>query len=833
MSEILKVKDFNKGAILKQGDSTTLKYYLYDADEEQIESIIGKTAEVVFIKGGQVYYRTSGVISDLFICEFKIEEVLPTGVYHIEFLVDGHIFPSGDKPYFTLTASSKGINNQIITAHGFEEVVVLALEEVESRSAARLAELESNYATRLTGLSAQMAQKANQAFVDAQLSSIVSGAPKGTYTNLASLQSAYPNGSEGIFLVIENGHWYYWNESTLSWSDGGVYQSTGIGKNTITPDETTFIITSSNLLDTRNLKLGFTLDGSGQEVANGNRSVTGKIKVKKGVPYTFIGVNRIVFYDIDDNVLLTRLWDLPNVVNTVTTPANVDYIRISLFNSFIDQAQLNEGSALLPFETFSEPILSDEIKIEALDEALNEVHTEIHNVNQRIGYVDNIFKNESIVGGYISEGDWQNTIVPGAGRTTEYVEVESGGTYTVKAKGVDTTTSLHLAFSNHIEVGAVFERVAFLTSQRDERIATVHNVNNHKYLLIKAEDTSRKKAEVFVYKSDTLPTETPIIKIDNVEIVKKTDLDKIKLDRYSSYYESPVLEPIYPATATEIYNLYETLMSQSEGYITKRLLGKDAQNNDIFEYKFAKEEVENDFEILKPVIGITSGVHGNEKGPVAGLFHFMKALTLNESENEIMNKIKSNMNFSIIPISCPTGYNANNRLNWNGVNINRNFDYKWEEYTTTNDKGASPASELETQILQNWMAENSFDQYLDYHTADMGVDGHATWFVGKNNGSHDLEMQKEYFRVLTLISTVWSNKHDILPNNTNFGRIPVHTDAPFSYNYYSTLGGRGALLEVSETWKFYPTDGEKLQHRVTFPTELIGNYIFEVAKRYI
>lgn len=162
MSEILKVKDFNKGAILKQGDSTTLKYYLYDADEEQIESIIGKTAEVVFIKGGQVYYRTNGVISDLFICEFKIEEVLPTGVYHIEFLVDGHIFPSGDKPYFTLTASSKGINDQVIKAHGFEEVVILALEEVESRSAERLADLEANYAVKLTELQSNDVSLATQ-----------------------------------------------------------------------------------------------------------------------------------------------------------------------------------------------------------------------------------------------------------------------------------------------------------------------------------------------------------------------------------------------------------------------------------------------------------------------------------------------------------------------------------------------------------------------------------------------------------------------------------------------------------------------------------------------
>lgn len=244
MSEILKVKDFNKGAILKQGDSTTLKYYLYDADEEQIESIIGKTAEVVFIKGGQVYYRTSGVISDLFICEFKIEEVLPTGVYHIEFLVGGHIFPSGDKPYFTLTTSSKGFNDQIITAHGFEEVVVLALEEVENRSAERLANLEVNYAGRLTGLeSADQSITAQLAHIDSQVDLLNRGLGE-TFATLVALQTAYPTGDTKDHIVAADGHRYFWNDT--SWADGGAYQAVEVLDGSIGVSKTDFI--SPNVL---------------------------------------------------------------------------------------------------------------------------------------------------------------------------------------------------------------------------------------------------------------------------------------------------------------------------------------------------------------------------------------------------------------------------------------------------------------------------------------------------------------------------------------------------------------------------------------------------------
>lgn len=42
----------------------------------------------------------------------------------------------------------------------------------------------------------------------------------GTYATLAALQTAYPSGTTGNFLVEANGHWYYWDGA---WTDGGVY----------------------------------------------------------------------------------------------------------------------------------------------------------------------------------------------------------------------------------------------------------------------------------------------------------------------------------------------------------------------------------------------------------------------------------------------------------------------------------------------------------------------------------------------------------------------------------------------------------------------------------
>lgn len=59
----------------------------------------------------------------------------------------------------------------------------------------------------------------------------ISSVPE-TFTNLAAIQSKYPNGSNGIMVAADNGHKYIWANST--WADAGVYQSVGLSNGSIT-----------------------------------------------------------------------------------------------------------------------------------------------------------------------------------------------------------------------------------------------------------------------------------------------------------------------------------------------------------------------------------------------------------------------------------------------------------------------------------------------------------------------------------------------------------------------------------------------------------------------
>ena len=133
MEGIHRISNANTGSVLKQGDTTELKFKLYDANDDNIDHILNKPAEVVFLKNGDVYYRTEGNVDDFYMCTFTIDEVLPTGMYHIEFIVESGIYPSGDSPYFTIAPSSRGKDSVMIQTYGFEDLVIRTTEGVSKQ----------------------------------------------------------------------------------------------------------------------------------------------------------------------------------------------------------------------------------------------------------------------------------------------------------------------------------------------------------------------------------------------------------------------------------------------------------------------------------------------------------------------------------------------------------------------------------------------------------------------------------------------------------------------------------------------------------------------------
>ena len=50
--------------------------------------------------------------------------------------------------------------------------------------------------------------------------------PTDAFDTLDELKKKYPNGQKGVYVIQENGRWYFWSELENTWKDGGFYQAT-------------------------------------------------------------------------------------------------------------------------------------------------------------------------------------------------------------------------------------------------------------------------------------------------------------------------------------------------------------------------------------------------------------------------------------------------------------------------------------------------------------------------------------------------------------------------------------------------------------------------------
>jgi len=90
------------------------------------------------------------------------------------------------------------------------------------------------------------------------------------------------------------------------------------------------------------------------------------------------------------------------------------------------------------------------------------------------------------------------------------------------------------------------------------------------------------------------------------------------------------------------------------------------------------------------------------------------------------NLIPEALTLYVVPLANPDGAAAgtdagNGRMNGNGVDLNRNWDYEWQPEATHGtrpvDAGALPFSEPETIALRDFILDHNIEAVLFYHSA--------------------------------------------------------------------------------------------------------------------
>lgn len=169
------------------------------------------------------------------------------------------------------------------------------------------------------------------------------------------------------------------------------------------------------------------------------------------------------------------------------------------------------------------------------------------------------------------------------------------------------------------------------------------------------------------------------------------------------YFITARPEPRVPVAS--VSDLHDTVMDKTEDFaVEERVLGYSETGRPINAYMVGSGEV---------CLLFFGGIHGNETGTVELLRVFVEHL---RTESTLVSASKKLM---IVPLLNPDGYfERQDKLNANGVNINRNFETSdWTQYQDGGTfAGETPFSENESLLIKKAVEDCRPVAMLAFHS---------------------------------------------------------------------------------------------------------------------
>lgn len=245
---------------------------------------------------------------------------------------------------------------------------------------------------------------------------------------------------------------------------------------------------------------------------------------------------------------------------------------------------------------------------------------------------------------------------------------------------------------------------------------------------------------------------------------------------------------------SDIVNLYDGLVAEYPDYITKTDLGiasgSDLGENPYHLYEYAFVPIDATYSKhpkTRPTVMLDAGMHGFEKAVVYGLYCFMYDVCHNWDKNDALKNVRFGVNVRIIPVSCPYGFDRNDRLNANHINLNRNFDTPtWRAVPASetggvwdsNASGLAPFDQPETAIIRNWINRyiHSCLVYINLHTngqynASSYYEMNACIAVSDTNDEYYNRIQTIFRKHICEQTLMWTKEWDNISPSTTIGRF--------------------------------------------------------------
>ncbi len=152
-----------------------------------------------------------------------------------------------------------------------------------------------------------------------------------------------------------------------------------------------------------------------------------------------------------------------------------------------------------------------------------------------------------------------------------------------------------------------------------------------------------------------------------------------------------LVTPVAPAVA-----------APDDAVLSKRRLGESVQGRSIMAYRLGDK---SDFRVV-----LIATMHGNEARPRRILLSLKNGASI------------SGVDLWVVPTYNPDGLAAGTRKNAHGVDLNRNYPYRWAELDGNYESGPAPKSEPETRAMIRFLKDVRPDRILSFHQPLHGVD---------------------------------------------------------------------------------------------------------------
>lgn len=478
----------------------------------------------------------------------------------------------------------------------------------------------------------------------------------------------------------------------------------------------------TNLLDGVSLTENTIVSNSGAETSSTNYSLTDYIPIayhdyltyKRSVSNVYDAIGMVAFYD-GNKKFVKRLSEMNGDVHTtyvsysdLVNTENAGYVRFCIGkNADISELIVTKGSTEAKSldnynnyyitTTVFEP--TSRIVTNIKDEIVSPQKTTFLHMSRNVLDLSNLQFGFIESDGSISASKWYQYTGKCAVTAGATLRFRAGDTYQGVRKiafyNGDTLMSVlsYGGYSNYVRsctVPATATHAVFCIGRAMD-----------KKMVIEGDSYPDEMQEYGVYKLDSqqLPTHGDYIRAKGICINSSIP---------SGWCETQAADADLSLASTLDYTDYiagiDAIASAHSDYVTVISPGNDATNTyPVKYYTLVPPGDRNYMRKTIPTVIIIGGIHGGESAGAYAVRTLFVDLCKNYLKDERLNYLHNNVRFVIFPVANPYGFGGTYK-NGNGVNLNRNFGYGWDDASyESSDKlygGATAFSEPEAQYIK-------------------------------------------------------------------------------------------------------------------------------------